>query len=103
VESAEDFVFAAVAVDGEGAALGPVGGGSLGESGIKLAGCNRNGFRQRFAWHGSLQRVSAGSTHLSPAAGEKEGDPARVISRKRKRPHEAAFFLFLLYKFRISG
>jgi hypothetical protein len=49
------------------------------------------------------RELSAGSTHLSPAAGEKEGDLARVISRRRNRPHEAAFFLFLLYKFRISG
>jgi hypothetical protein len=87
VESAEDFVFAAVAVDGEGAALGPVGGGSLGESGIKLAGCNRNGFRERFAWHGSLQRVER---RIDPSVASSRREGRRPGARDQQKKEKAA-------------
>jgi hypothetical protein len=87
VESAEDFVFAAVAVDGEGAALGPVGGGSLGESGIKLAGCNRDGFRQRFAWHDSLQRVER---RIDPPVASSRREGGRPGARDQQKKEKAA-------------
>lgn len=51
VESAEDVVFAAVAVDGEGSALRPFGGCGLGEGGIEFADGIGNRFRKRLSRH----------------------------------------------------
>jgi hypothetical protein len=51
VESADDFIFAAMAVGGEGAALGALGGRGLGATGIEGAGGEGNGLRQRLLGH----------------------------------------------------
>lgn len=88
VETAEDGVFATVAVGGEGAATRAAVGGNLGVAGVELAGGNRDGFWQRLVGHSSLQK--------------KENDRTkRKRPDKRKRPHGRPFY-FSTYKFRIS-
>lgn len=54
VEVAEDLVFAAVAVDGQGAALGAAGRDGVAEEGIEFVAGKGDGFEKRLVGHGGI-------------------------------------------------